>query len=485
MILKKFVPVILVAISFFSTARSQVTTNITALREISVRADIQHREMRDRLNMLAKLNGWPLTKNLKNGGQALLVGLSKRGFPVYVATNNNIISAATIGTSQLWPGGSTGLNLSGSTAALKSKIAIWDGGRVLATHEELTGRVVQKDNPSALSDHSTHVSGTLIATGVNPVARGMSFGAQQLLAYDFDNDVSEMSGAAAGLLISNHSYGALSGWNLNTDNNHWEWYGNAGDTVDYKFGYYDDQAQEWDSIAYNAPNYLIVKSVGNNRDENGPPVDSPYDAFNGRGVMAPAGKRPPGISNNDGYDIVPTYGTAKNIIAIGAVNPIPGGYNSPADVQLAEFSSWGPTDDGRIKPDLVADGINVLSCVSTSNNAYAIFSGTSMSSPAAAGSGFLLQEYYYKLHNTFMRSATLKGILIHTADEAGPADGPDFQFGWGLIDMVKAASVITSKNTDQLIQENTLTNAAGTYSIPVVASGKGPLTATISWTDPP
>ncbi|MEJ0081862.1 MAG: S8 family serine peptidase [Puia sp.] len=119
-----------------------------------------------------------------------------------------------------------------------------------------------------------------------------------------------------------------------------------------------------------------------------------------------------GISNNDGYDIVPTYGNAKNIIAIGAVNPIPGGYNSPADVQLAEFSSWGPTDDGRIKPDLVADGINVLSCVSTSNNAYAIFSGTSMSSPAAAGSGFLLQEYYYKLHNTFMRSATLKGILI-------------------------------------------------------------------------
>jgi hypothetical protein len=484
MILKKFVPFTLAAISFFSTAHSQVITNVNALREISVRADIQYREMSERLNRLAKLNGWPLTKTFKNGGHAVLTGINSKGFPLYVTTNNNIISAATIGTSQLWPGGSTGLNLNGSTAALKSKIAIWDGGRVLATHEELTGRVLQKDNPSALSDHSTHVSGTLIAAGVNPVAKGMSFGAQQLLAYDFDNDVSEMGGAASGLLISNHSYGALSGWNLNTDNNHWEWYGNTGDTVDYKFGYYDDQTQAWDSIAFNAPNYLIVKSVGNNRDENGPPVDSPYDAFNSRGVMAPAGPRPAGISNNDGYDIVPTYGTAKNIIAIGAVNPIPGGYNSPADVQLAEFSSWGPTDDGRIKPDLVADGINVLSCVSTSNNAYAIFSGTSMSSPAAAGSGFLLQEYYYKLHNTFMRSSTLKGILIHTADEAGPADGPDYQFGYGLIDMVKAASVITSKNTDQLIQENVLTTASGTFSLPVVASGKGPLTVTICWTDP-
>jgi Subtilase family/GEVED domain/Secretion system C-terminal sorting domain len=484
MILKKFVPLVLVALSLFSTARSQVKTNITALREASARAGSQYQEMSSRLNRLAKQNGWPLSITLKNGNQAVLYGLNRKGLPLYVSTNNNIISAATIGTNQLWPGGSTGVNLSGSSPALKSRIAIWDGGRVLGTHQELAGRVLQKDNPPALNDHSTHVSGTLIATGVNPVAKGMSFGAQQLLAFDFNNDVSEMSAAASNLLISNHSYGTLAGWNFNTDNNHWEWLGDPGDTVDYKFGYYDDQTQSWDSIAYDAPDYLIVKSAGNNRDVTGPAVGQPYYRYNANGVLAPAGNRPAGISNNDSYDIIPTYGTAKNIIVIGAVNPIPGGYNSPADVQLAEFSSWGPTDDGRIKPDLVADGINVLSSISTSNNAYAIFSGTSMSSPAAAGSGFLLQEYYFKLHNTFMRSATLKGILIHTADEAGPADGPDFQFGYGLIDMVKAASVITSNNTDQLIQENVLTDASGTFSLPVVASGKGPLTATICWTDP-
>ncbi|MEJ0081861.1 MAG: S8 family serine peptidase [Puia sp.] len=233
-------------------------------------------------------------QNIQDGNRAVLIGLSQKGYPLYVTTNNNIISAATLAPASYGPAEGTGLNLSGSTAALKGKIAIWDGGRVLGTHLELAGRVVQKDNPSALSDHSTHVTGTMIATGVNPVARGMSFGAQQLLAYDFNNDVSEMSGAASGLLISNHSYGALAGWNLNTDNNHWEWYGNTGDTADYKFGYYDDQSREWDSIAYNAPDYLIVKSVGNNRDENGPAVDSPYDAFNARGVMAPAGNRPPG-----------------------------------------------------------------------------------------------------------------------------------------------------------------------------------------------
>ena len=50
-----------------------------------------------------------------------------------------------------------------------------------------------------------------------------------------------MYAASPNLLISNHSYGALAGWNFDTDNNQWQWLGNPGDTVDYKFGYYDDQ----------------------------------------------------------------------------------------------------------------------------------------------------------------------------------------------------------------------------------------------------
>jgi hypothetical protein len=484
MIPKKFVPLVLIALSIFSSVPAQVNTNTTALRATAIQSGTRYQEMRARLLRLSKQNGWPLSVSLKQGNRAVLYGIDPSGKPLYVSTTNNIISAATIGTNQLWPGGSTGLNLNGSSAALKGRIALWDGGRVRGTHQELNGRVLQKDAPSALNDHSTHVSGTLIAAGVNPSAKGMSFGAQQLLAYDFNDHITEMLSEAPNLLISNHSYGTVAGWNLNTDNNHWEFYGDPGDTADYKFGYYSDEAQAWDSIAYDAPYYLIVKSAGNNRDVNGPEVGQPYYRPNSAGTMIAAGNRPPGISNNDGYDIIPTYGIAKNIISVGAVNPIPGGYSTPADVVLAEFSSWGPADDGRIKPDLVADGVNVLSSISTSDNAYAIYSGTSMSSPAAAGSSFLLQEYYAKLHSgAFMRSATLKGILIHTADEAGPANGPDYQFGYGLIDMPKAASVITSNNTDQLINENNLTNG-NSFSLPVVASGKGPLVVTLSWTDP-
>lgn len=484
MIPKKFALSFLVSVFLCYSVSAQVSTNAQALRQAAIQSQIRYNDLQDKLIRLSRQNGWPRFINMRNGRRAVLYGIDPGGRPLYVATDDNIISAATIGTNQLWPGGSTGLNLNGSSAALKGKIGIWDGGRVRATHQELTGRVVQKDNPSALDDHATHTSGTMIAAGVNPAAKGMSFGAQQLVAYDYNNHLTEMYSESPNLLLSNHSYGTIAGWDFNTDKNRWEFNGAPGDTADYKFGYYSEEAQVWDSIAYNAPFYLIVKSAGNNRDVNGPAVGQPYYRPNAVGTMAAAGNRPAGISSNDGYDIIPTYGVAKNILTMGAVYPIPGGYSQPADVVLAEFSSWGPADDGRIKPDLVSDGINVLSSISTSDNAYAIYSGTSMSSPAATGSALLLQEYYSKLHSgSFMRSATLKGILIHTADEAGTSDGPDYQYGWGLIDMPKAAAVITSNNTDQLILENSLTNG-GSYSLPVTASGKGELAVTLSWTDP-
>src|SRR3981081_3258402 len=104
MILKKFVPLVLFALSFFPALYSQVNTNITALREASVRAGIQYQEMSARLNRLAKQNNWPLTISLRAGNMAVLYGVTRKGMPLYVSTHSNIVSAATIGTNQLWPG---------------------------------------------------------------------------------------------------------------------------------------------------------------------------------------------------------------------------------------------------------------------------------------------------------------------------------------------------------------------------------------------
>ena len=209
MILKKFVPLVLTVFSLIFSASAQVKTNLSALKEGALRSQERYDQMSTRLAALARQRNWPLFITLKMGNQAVLYGVSAKGMPLYVATNDNIISAATIGTTQLWAGGSSGLNLNGSDAELSGKIALWDGGRVLATHQELVGRVVQKDNPPAINDHSTHVSGTLIASGVNPVAKGMSNGALLLKAYDYNNHLTEMYAEAPNLLISNHSYGEL------------------------------------------------------------------------------------------------------------------------------------------------------------------------------------------------------------------------------------------------------------------------------------
>ena len=68
-----------------------------------------------------------------------------------------------------------------------------------------------------------------------------------------------------------------------------------------------------------------------------------------------------------------------------------------------------------------------------------------MSSPNAAGSLLLLQELYARLKNgEFLRAATIKGLAIHTASEAGSAPGPDYKFGFGLLNVEKAASVIST-----------------------------------------
>jgi hypothetical protein len=110
-------------------------------------------------------------------------------------------------------------------------------------------------------------------------------------------------------------------------------------------------------------------------------------------------------------------------------------------------------------------------------------SGTSMATPNVTGSLALLQQHYNNLHGIYMRSATLKGLVIHTADEAGPAPGPDYIFGWGLLDIAKAASVL-SNTTTAMVKEMTLGNGQ-TYTQNFKSNGTDPLRATICWTDPP
>jgi hypothetical protein len=454
------------------------------LDNIAIQSDASFQVSYKKALSLAKERGWLISRHTPNGGIISLQGVNSLGFPRYLITHNNTTAAATTGTNQVQPGGSFGLNLSGSSTFLNNKLAIWDGGWVLSSHQEFGGKTISLKDTSTIADHATHVAGTMLAKGVYAPAKGMAFNAGTLLSYDFNNDVAEMNRAASGLLLSNHSYGDVAGWNYNDAAARWEWSGLPGDSVDYNFGFYDSRTQSWDKIAYNAPYYLIVESAGNSRGYPGPAVGATYYGYSSRTnqTFVNKGPRPAGISSNTGFDVISTTGTAKNILTVGAINPLPNGPAGSQSITMTDFSSWGPTDDGRIKPDLVADGVNVLSSSSSSVTAYSAESGTSFSAPNVTGSLYLLQEYYaQKNSGSFMRAATLKGLACHTAIDAGNV-GPDYMYGWGLLSMPAAAQAITDNGTKSLIKENTLTQGQ-TQTFTAVASGNGPLIATISWTD--
>ncbi len=159
----------------------------------------------------------------------------------------------------------------------------------------------------------------------------------------------------------------------------------------------------------------------------------------------------------------------------------------PAKANISAFSSWGPTDDGRIKPDIVANGDGVHSSLNGSNTAYGTLNGTSMATPNATGTAALLvQEYSRLFPGGAMRSATLKGLLIHTADDRGNA-GPDYKFGWGLLNGQAAADLLRDHAANPLklrLAEELITSGVTTITREFVWDGVSPIRATLTWTDP-
>ena len=390
----------------------------------------------------AKEKGWPL-KIVTENSYSELIRLSEEGTPIYYKTSN-AGSARTSRANKLYEGGGLGLALSGAGI----QAGIWDGNHVRVGHLTFGGRAVIMDSFTENAVHPTHVAGTMIGTGAtsattfNANAKGIAF-AGSLTVHDWTNDTAEMTAEAGDLLVSNHSYGLDAEQSFPL----------------YYFGAYLQDSRDIDQITFNNPYYQPVIAAGNDRD---------------------AGVNPTKFGN----DLLTTMSTAKNAIVVAAVGQV-NAYTSPSSVNIASFSNFGPTDDFRIKPDIATKGVNVTSSTSTSNNSYGLLSGTSMAAPGISGCIMLLQEHYKNLNGaaTAMKSATVRGLIAHTADEIGTEDGPDHMTGWGLMNAEKAALLISKKGSQfAVFQENTLSQSQ-TYTIQVVASGTEPLVATISWTD--
>lgn len=362
------------------------------------------------------------------------------GNPVFSYTHN-LGAGVTARANRLFNGGPLGLSVEGQGMTAH----VWDDGVVRNTHQEFPNeKIVNADfgNPTF---HATHVTGTIVAQGVNAILRGIAFNAGAV-SYNWNNDYAQMVVAAGqGMLVSNHSYFS----------------GSSGAWI---FGAYDFRASQLDQILFAAPFYLFVGSAGNDRNKFTDPVIGPL------------------INENGGFNLVKGMHNAKNSMTVGAVHQV-NNYIGPQSVAMSNFSNWGPTDDGRIKPDIVTKGTNVRSTSNASDTANAISQGTSMAAPGVTGVALLLQQHHQNLFNSFMRAATLKGLILHSADEAGFWPGPDYMFGWGLINAERAANILTQRaNGISVIEESILDNG-GSFSIPIISDGNEPLVASISWTD--
>jgi hypothetical protein len=449
---------------------AQTETNVEALMQLSAQFDAQWKANQIKVQKYAAENKVAIFEELPDGRARQMVDI-RDGKPVYYITYN-LEAAKTTRAAKIWPDGGAGLNVSGEGY---NQLGEWDAGHVRKTHQEFTdqgaSRATPMDGNYATHYHATHVAGTMIAAGVVGNAKGMAYAAN-LKYWQWSNDNSEMAAAAAnGLELSNHSYGFGTGWEWNGSS--WHWVGNSSvsPTEDYKFGFYSGDSKAMDQIAFNAPNYLIVQAAGNDRGE-------------GPGDAGQNGK-PEKDGGDDGYDCIGPEEIAKNVMTVGAVKKVLN-YTGPADVKMSDFSSWGPADDGRIKPDIVGKGVDVYSTMDGSNTAYASLQGTSMACPNVTGSMALLQKHYQDTHSGIpMRSATLKGLVIHTADEAGDNPGPDYIFGWGLMNTQKAAHIISDDVGQVVIDERVLEGGDLYVRNISVPEGTDELRVTICWTDPP
>jgi len=403
---------------------------------------------------MAKVKGWPVRIE-KDGVLSELMRVTPAGVPIYYKTSN-AGSALTSRSTNVYPGGSAGLSLTGAGV----KAGIWDGDHTKINHStfNLAGttnvsRAEPGDSNSTEARHATHVAGTMIGNGGNNApGKGIAYEGL-LLVFDWTNDLSEMSSFAEDIVVSNHSYG-----------------------LDYRpadpfpvsyFGKYMQESSDVDDIMFNSPNYQVVVAAGNDRGSTA-------------------------NSEKNGNDLLTEMGTAKNVLTVAAVSQVTDyAAITPSEVSLASFSNFGPTDDFRIKPDIATKGVNVFSSTETGYTSYGTLSGTSMASPGISGVIMLLQQHYSNLHpgedeftRNYMRSATVRAVLAHTADEIGDEDGPDHMTGWGLVNAERAALTLSAAGTPSaIVDQRTLVSGAN-YSLAVASDGQNPLVATIAWTDP-
>jgi subtilisin family serine protease len=379
-------------------------------------------------------------------------------------------------------------------------------GRPDLNHSEFGGRITSHfDLSSTVDSHATHTSGTMIAAGLNPAAKGMAPAATlhafdafpALTNGDFDDVkffATKRDVTATGSVADNNSWDFAFSWQ---DGN--VWYGSPE-----AYGAYSGfESEPYDAIM-RAPNEpLIVTAAGNDADAGNPSLgewgvhrhledQTPSGTFphtycyskNGSGTDCPTAA-PFKCSTGMTYCETtkhPTHGanttvglmaSTKNTVAVGAIQPF--------GFAIASFSARGPTTDGRVKPELVAKGTDQFSTFP--NNGYASIQGTSMATPVVTGIAGILTQQYRKTFGKTPSAPILKTLLIAGADDLGNA-GPDYTFGFGLADAKASADLIRDDNgTGSRIRTGTVGNGQE-IDFPITLAASQRFRVVLGWFDP-
>ncbi|MHC4992152.1 MAG: S8 family serine peptidase, partial [Planctomycetota bacterium] len=332
-------------------------------------------------------------------------------------------------------------------------VMVYDSGSALQGHLDFGGRLQARDD-DVLSNHTTHVCGTIggsgqasggahrgMAPGVTVESYGYHFGGDAVFLYqnpgDMENDYTEAI-QQHGAVLANNSIGtntAMNGFPCEIMGD----YGITSAVID---------AMVRGNLG--AP-MRIIWAAGNERD-------SPNCGQDYATTAPPAG--------------------AKNHLTVGAVDAV--------DRSVTSFTSWGPVDDGRLKPDVCAPGCQsggdhgVTS--TASNGGYGLLCGTSMASATVTGLAALLiedcREQFPGRHDPL--PSTLKTLFVHAALDL-EAPGPDYKTGYGLVQVQDTIDLSRSGN----FVESQLDHGDEVHFRVVVEEPVGTLKVTLAWDDPP
>ena len=270
-----------------------------------------------------------------------------------------------------------------------------DGGKVIGWVDLIN----QEPDPYDDNGHGTHCASIAAGTGdAIYVYRGVAPGAALV---------------GVKMLPSSGQGGSVS-----TAIDALEWVGNNKDTygIDIAscswgvdaYGEYDSLAQAADSLVHD-DDIVVCVAAGNSGPSN---------------------------------DTIESPGTAKWVITVGnAVDPAEGGWS------LAQSSSRGPCDDGRIKPDILAPGTDIMAAKKGTHNQYIELTGTSMACPFVAGLVAIFLDYDDDIadDSDLDFNPDIKQLLMASAvDMPGDNDpGVDNKYGAGRVDALDEYTFLT------------------------------------------